>query len=144
MRRSAGTAEQGGCSLFQEANDTVVPRCLARPAVDAILEQAPVLPVLKIAQIDDAVPLARALAEGGLPVLEVTLRSDAALAAISLIRAEVPQAIVGAGTVLTPADLERVIDAGGMFAISPGATGALYAAAAKAQHPVDSRHRHRQ
>jgi 2-dehydro-3-deoxyphosphogluconate aldolase/(4S)-4-hydroxy-2-oxoglutarate aldolase len=105
-------------------------------AVDAILEQAPVLPVLNIAQLDDAVPLARALVEGGLLVLEVTLRSDAALAAISAIRAEVPAAIVGAGTVLTPGDLERVIDAGGMFAISPGATGALYAAAAAAQIPL--------
>lgn len=105
-------------------------------AVDAILEQAPVLPVLNIVQIEDAVPLARALAEGGLRVLEVTLRSDAALSAISLIRSEVPQAIVGAGTVLTPADLERVVDAGGMFAISPGATGALYAAAARTQIPL--------
>jgi 2-dehydro-3-deoxyphosphogluconate aldolase / (4S)-4-hydroxy-2-oxoglutarate aldolase len=105
-------------------------------AVDAILQQAPVLPVLNIAQLDDAVPLARALAEGGLRVLEVTLRSDAALAAISLIRAEVPQAIVGAGTVLTPGDLERVMAAGGMFAISPGATGALYAAAATTRIPL--------
>jgi 2-dehydro-3-deoxyphosphogluconate aldolase / (4S)-4-hydroxy-2-oxoglutarate aldolase len=105
-------------------------------AVDAILQQAPVLPVLSIAQPDDAVPLARALADGGLRVLEVTLRSDAALAAISLIRAEVPEAIVGAGTVLTPGDLERVMDAGGMFAISPGATDALYGAAATAQIPL--------
>ena len=105
-------------------------------AVDAILQQAPVLPVLSIAQLDDAVPLARALVEGGLRVLEVTLRSDAALAAISLIRAEVPDAIVGAGTVLTPGDLERVMEAGGMFAISPGATDALYGAAATARIPL--------
>lgn len=105
-------------------------------AVDAILQQAPVLPVLNITQLDDAVPLARALAEGGLRVLEVTLRSDAALAAISLIRAEVPEAIVGAGTVLTPGDLERVMAAGGMFAISPGATDALYGTAATAQIPL--------
>lgn len=105
-------------------------------AIDAILHQAPVLPVLSIARAEDAVPLARALIEGGLPVLEVTLRSDAALAAIRLIRAEFPQAIVGAGTVLTPADLERVIEAGAMFAISPGATDALYAAAAGASIPL--------
>jgi 2-dehydro-3-deoxyphosphogluconate aldolase/(4S)-4-hydroxy-2-oxoglutarate aldolase len=105
-------------------------------AVDAILQQAPVLPVLNIMQLDDAVPLARALAAGGLRVLEVTLRSDAALAAISLIRAEVPDAIVGAGTVLTPGDLEQVMDAGGMFAISPGATDALYGAAATARIPL--------
>lgn len=104
-------------------------------AVDAILQRAPVLPVLNITRLDDAVPLARALAEGGLPVLEVTLRSDAALAAISRIRAEVPEAIVGAGTVLTPADLERIIDAGAMFAISPGGTDAIYAAATTARIP---------
>jgi 2-dehydro-3-deoxyphosphogluconate aldolase / (4S)-4-hydroxy-2-oxoglutarate aldolase len=105
-------------------------------AVDAILRLAPVLPVLDITRLDDAVPLAVALAEGGLPVLEVTLRSDAALAAIRRIRAEIPEAIVGAGTVLTPGDLERVIDAGGMFAISPGGTDALYAAATTARIPL--------
>ena len=93
-----------------------------REAVDAILRRAPVLPVIAIAELDDAVPLARALVAGGLPVLEVTLRSDVALAAIARIVAEVPEAIVGAGTVLGEDDL----------AISPGATDALYVAAARA------------
>lgn len=104
-------------------------------AVDAILQRAPVLPVLSIEQLDDAVPLARALVSGGLPVLEVTLRSAAALDAIARIRAEVPDAVVGAGTVLTPADLDMVAAAGAGFAISPGASEALYAAAAGATIP---------
>ncbi|GAB2627904.1 bifunctional 4-hydroxy-2-oxoglutarate aldolase/2-dehydro-3-deoxy-phosphogluconate aldolase [Novilysobacter erysipheiresistens] len=98
-------------------------------AIDTILSRAPVLPVLAIERLDDAVPLARALVEGGLPVLEVTLRSDVALAAIRRIVDEVPDAIVGAGTVLTAADLDAVAAAGAAFAISPGATDALYTAA---------------
>ena len=104
-------------------------------AVDAILQQAPILPVLSIGCIDDAVPLARALVAGGLPVLEVTLRSDVALAAIAAIRAEVSGAVVGAGTVLVPDDLHAVAEAGAVFAISPGASDALYGAAADATIP---------
>ena len=104
-------------------------------AVDALLQRAPVLPVLNIERIEHAVPLARALVAGGLPVLEVTLRSAAALDAIARIRAEVPEAIVGAGTVLTPADLDDVTFAGAAFAISPGATEALYDAAVGARIP---------
>ena len=94
-------------------------------AIDAILRRAPVLPVLAIERLDDAVPLARALVDGGLPVLEVTLRSDVALEAIRRIVDEVPDAIVGAGTVLSAADLDSVARAGAVFAISPGATDAL-------------------
>jgi 2-dehydro-3-deoxyphosphogluconate aldolase/(4S)-4-hydroxy-2-oxoglutarate aldolase len=107
-----------------------------REAVDAILRRAPVLPVIAIAELDDAVPLARALVAGGLPVLEVTLRSDVALAAIARIVAEVPEAIVGAGTVLGEDDLDRVTNTGARFAISPGATDALYVAAARASIPL--------
>ena len=99
-------------------------------SIDAILRRAPVLPVLAIERLDDAVPLARALVDGGLPVLEVTLRSDVALEAIRRIVDEVPDAIVGAGTVLSAADLDAVAMAGAVFAISPGATDALYEAAA--------------
>jgi len=104
-------------------------------AVDAILTRAPVLPVLSIDRIDDAVPLARALVAGGLPVLEVTLRSAVALAAIAAIRAAVPGAIVGAGTVLGPGDLRSATDAGAVFAISPGSSDELYDAAAGAPIP---------
>ena len=104
-------------------------------AIDAILTRAPVLPVLAIERLDDAVPLARALVDGGLPVLEVTLRTPAALAAITRIAAEVDGAVVGAGTVLSPADRDAVAAAGAAFAISPGATQALYTAAAGQRMP---------
>ena len=96
--------------------------------IDAILARAPVVPVLAIADLEQAVPLARALVDAGLPVLEVTLRTPVALEAIRRIHDEVAGAIVGAGTVLTGADLAAVEKAGAAFAISPGATDALYAA----------------
>ena len=86
---------------------------------------APVIPVLTIERVADAVPLARALVKGGLPVLEVTLRTDAALEALRLIAAEVPGAVVGAGTVLNAAQLEQTNRAGAQFAVSPGCTPAL-------------------
>lgn len=98
-------------------------------AVDAVFAKAPVLPVIVIDRIEDAVPLARALVAGGLPVLEVTLRTAVALAAMRRIADEVEGAVLGAGTVLSPADLEAAAGAGCSFAISPGATPALYHAA---------------
>jgi 2-dehydro-3-deoxyphosphogluconate aldolase/(4S)-4-hydroxy-2-oxoglutarate aldolase len=103
--------------------------------LDDMLQQAPVVPVLAIERIEQAGPLARALVGAGLPVLEVTLRTPVALDAIRRIRIEVPTAIVGAGTVLTPADLVAVEDAGAAFAIAPGATPALYAAARTCKIP---------
>ncbi|MDR7099978.1 2-dehydro-3-deoxyphosphogluconate aldolase/(4S)-4-hydroxy-2-oxoglutarate aldolase [Lysobacter niabensis] len=104
--------------------------------IDQVLARAPVVPVLSIARIEDAVPLARALVDGGLPVLEVTLRTDAAIGAIRAIREQVPGASVGAGTVLSARDLSAVEAAGALFAISPGATDALYAAASDARIPL--------
>jgi 2-dehydro-3-deoxyphosphogluconate aldolase/(4S)-4-hydroxy-2-oxoglutarate aldolase len=104
-------------------------------SVDAILTRAPVLPVLAIDRLEDAVSLARTLVDAGLLVLEITLRTDAALAAIGAIAREVPGALVGAGTVLTPDQLDAVAAAGAMFAIAPGCTAALYAAAADARIP---------
>ena len=98
-------------------------------AVDAVFAKAPVLPVIVIDRVEDAVPLARALVAGGLPVLEVTLRTAAALEGMRRIAAEVEGAVLGAGTVLAPADLEASAAAGCSFAISPGATPALYHAA---------------
>jgi 2-dehydro-3-deoxyphosphogluconate aldolase/(4S)-4-hydroxy-2-oxoglutarate aldolase len=92
-----------------------------------MLGRAPVVPVLVIDDPLTAVPLARALCRGGLPVLEVTLRTSAALASIERIAAEVPEAIVGVGTVLTRADLERSAQAGARFAVTPGLTDALAA-----------------
>lgn len=103
--------------------------------IDALLQQAPVVPVLAVDDADDAVPLAETLVAAGLPVLEITLRTAAALEVIRRMR-DVPGAIVGAGTVLTAADLAAVQDAGAAFAISPGATDALYDAAKRAAIPL--------
>ncbi len=104
-------------------------------AVDAVFDAAPVMPVLAIEHLADALPLCRALVDAGLPVLEVTLRTPVALEAIALIARELPQAVVGAGTVLGAADLDAVTFAGARFAIAPGATPALYAAAERAPIP---------
>ena len=104
--------------------------------IDQVLARAPVVPVLSITRIEDAVPLARALVAGGLPVLEVTLRTEAAIGAIRAIHDEVPDASVGAGTVFNARHLSAVEAAGATFAISPGATDALYAAASDARIPL--------
>lgn len=96
---------------------------------DELLGQAPVLPVLSIAHVEQAVPLAQTLVDAGLPVMEVTLRSAVAMEVIRRIREQVPKAMVGVGTVLTPRQLAEVAQLGVAFAISPGATAALYAAA---------------
>jgi 2-dehydro-3-deoxyphosphogluconate aldolase/(4S)-4-hydroxy-2-oxoglutarate aldolase len=90
--------------------------------IAAIAGRAPVIPVLTIEEPETAVALAKALVKGGLPVLEITLRTEAALAALELIAQEVPDAIVGAGTVLNPGQLEQVQRAGARFGVSPGCT----------------------
>ncbi len=82
----------------------------------------PVIPVIVIDRVEDAVPLARALVAGGVKVLEVTLRTSAALDCIKAMIAEVPEAIVGAGTVRSIADAQAAKDAGCQFAVSPGYT----------------------
>ncbi len=97
--------------------------------IAAIAALAPVIPVLTVERRETAVPLARALVRGGLPVLEVTLRTEAALDAIKAIAAEVPEAVVGAGTVLNPTHLDQIQRAGARFAVSPGCTRELAAAA---------------
>ena len=94
-----------------------------------ILEAQPVIPVLKIDRLEDAVPLARALAKGGLPAIEITLRTPVALDAIRACAAEVPEAIVGAGTILNGRDFDAAAKAGSAFIVSPGGTSALFAAA---------------
>jgi len=100
--------------------------------VEKMMRTAPVIPVLVIEDAAHAVPIARALVAGGLPVLEVTLRTPAALDVIRAMR-DVPGAIVGAGTVLNADDLERAQDAGASFVVSPGLTKPLAKAAAKAE-----------
>jgi 2-dehydro-3-deoxyphosphogluconate aldolase/(4S)-4-hydroxy-2-oxoglutarate aldolase len=93
-----------------------------------LMQRAIVIPVLTIERVEDAVPLARALTAGGLSVLEVTLRTPAALEAIAAIASEVPEAVVGSGTCLTPADVNRSAQSGAKFAVSPGLTPDLLAA----------------
>jgi len=99
--------------------------------ISAIAAKAPVVPVLTIERPADAVPLARALVRGGLPVIEITFRTGAALEALRAIATEVPEAIVGAGTVLNARQLAQAQQAGARFAVSPGCTPALAGAALK-------------
>jgi 2-dehydro-3-deoxyphosphogluconate aldolase/(4S)-4-hydroxy-2-oxoglutarate aldolase len=94
----------------------------------SLLDIAPVVPVVVVADASDAVPLARALVAGGLPAIEVTLRTPAALDAIRAIADEVPDAVVGAGTVITPAQVGDCVAAGARFLVSPGWTDVLLAA----------------
>lgn len=102
----------------------------------AILKRAPVIPVLTVHGPDDAVPLAQALVDGGLPVLEVTLRTGGALKAIEAIAHAVPDAIVGAGTVLSASQVEEARSAGSRFLVSPGSTLKLAEAATHAGIPL--------
>ncbi len=102
----------------------------------AILARAPVVPVVIVEAIEDAVPLARALVEGGLPAIEVTLRTPVALDAVRAIAAEVEGALVGVGTVLDPAQLAAAERAGARFAVSPGHTARLLDAAAAGAVPL--------
>ncbi|NAW33702.1 bifunctional 4-hydroxy-2-oxoglutarate aldolase/2-dehydro-3-deoxy-phosphogluconate aldolase [Halomonas alimentaria] len=94
--------------------------------LDSICLKAEVIPVLTIQRLEDAVPLARALVEGGLTVLEVTLRTDCALEAIQRIKEALPQASIGVGTVLTPAQYRQAEEVGADFVVTPGTTEALY------------------
>ena len=95
-----------------------------------LLSDARIIPVITIERVEDAVPLARALVAGGLRLLEITLRTAAAPEAAAAIVAQVPDAVVGIGTVLRPDDLVRSRDLGAQFALSPGATPQLLEAAA--------------
>jgi len=101
-----------------------------------LLQRAPVIPVLTVEQVAQAAPLARALAAGGLTVLEITLRTPVALAVIEAMRRAVPEAVVGAGTLVQPADFRRVAAAGAQFAVSPGLTPQLAEAAAGVECPL--------
>lgn len=96
--------------------------------LEKALTRGPVIPVLVIDRVDDAVPLARALLAGGVQVLEVTLRTPAALDVIRTLVREVPEALVAAGTVTTPEQWEAVAHAGAHLAVSPGLTPRLLSA----------------
>jgi len=87
-----------------------------------VLKISPVIPVVTIDDPQDAVPLARALVAGGVKIIELTLRTDSALSSLKLIAEEVPDILVGAGTILTPAQADAAVQAGAKFLVSPGVT----------------------
>lgn len=101
---------------------------MSLPTLEDVMGRAPVIPVIVIDDVADAVPMAQALVRGGLPVLEVTLRTPAALAAMQAM-ARVPGAIVGAGTVLDAGMLQAAVQAGAQFLVSPGYSDSVAAAA---------------
>ena len=101
-----------------------------------IMRTSPVIPVIAIDDLAHAVPLARALVAGGIRVLEVTLRTEHGLAAIRAIAEQVPDAIVGVGTLTQPAEFAASRDAGAVFGVSPGLTNALIAAAKSSGLPL--------
>jgi 2-dehydro-3-deoxyphosphogluconate aldolase/(4S)-4-hydroxy-2-oxoglutarate aldolase len=101
-----------------------------------LMRIGPVIPVVVIDRLEDAVPLARALVAGGLRVLELTLRTPVALRAVEAVAGEVEDAIVGVGTITRPADFARAIEAGASFGVSPGLTHELAAAARDSGLPL--------
>ena len=106
-------------------------------SIDQILKVAPVVPVMVVERIEDAVPLAKALYAGGLKVLEITLRTPCALDAISAMVEALPEdAVIGAGTIITPKDLDAAVKAGSTFLVSPGTTPALIEAAKACPVPL--------
>lgn len=92
---------------------------------DSLLDRVPVIPVVVLHDAAHAVPLARALVAGGLPVIELTLRTPAALDAIEAIASDVPEILVGAGTIVAPGQAKEALSAGAQFLVSPGTTPAL-------------------
>jgi 2-dehydro-3-deoxyphosphogluconate aldolase/(4S)-4-hydroxy-2-oxoglutarate aldolase len=102
----------------------------AKTKLDAILARNRLIPVLTIEAVDHAVPLARALVEGGITALEITLRTPVAAAAAERIQREVPEAIVGLGTVRSAADVALAAGLGAQFVVSPGTTSEIYDAVA--------------
>ncbi len=101
----------------------------------ALIRPVPVIPVIVIDDLEQAIPLAKALVEGGLIVLEITLRTSVALQAVRLIRDAVPEAVVGVGSVLDSFQFQQARQAGAAFAVSPGTTEELIAAAIDQELP---------
>ncbi|GAW48915.1 2-dehydro-3-deoxyphosphogluconate aldolase/4-hydroxy-2-oxoglutarate aldolase [Nocardioides sp. PD653] len=98
---------------------------MSSPREMSVLDVVPVMPVVVVDSATDAVSIAKALVAGGLPAIELTLRTDAALDAIRAIADEVPGILVGAGTIVKPEQAELAMDAGAQFLVSPGTTGSL-------------------
>lgn len=108
---------------------------MSSPSERSLLSLVPVVPVVVIEELAHAVPVARALVAGGLPVIELTLRTPVALDAIRAIADEVPEITVGAGTIVTPGQAKEALDAGAQFLVSPGLTPALLDAMARTGLP---------
>jgi 2-dehydro-3-deoxyphosphogluconate aldolase / (4S)-4-hydroxy-2-oxoglutarate aldolase len=102
----------------------------------SLLGLAPVIPVVTIENPDHAIPVARALVAGGISTMELTLRTDAALEALRMVAAEVPEILVGAGTVLTPPQADEALASGAQFLVTPGATAGLLRHLAAAPVPA--------
>ncbi|EAP98092.1 KHG/KDPG aldolase [Janibacter sp. HTCC2649] len=110
-----------------------------RPVITSeadILDLAPVIPVVVVDSVEQAVPLARALVRGGIPVIEITLRSAAGLGAIEAVASQVEGMVVGAGTVVTPEQVQQVKDAGAQFIVTPGSPPRLLDAAIASGLPL--------
>lgn len=103
---------------------------------DILAQAKPVMPVMVIEQIEHAMPLAQALYDGGIDVLEITMRTDCALEAIALIKDEMPQCLVGAGTVINPEQFKQAVAAGSDFVLSPGITKHLVKKSKKYDVPL--------
>ena len=104
--------------------------------LDALLQLTPVVPVVVIEDASRAVPVARALVAGGLPIVEITLRTSAAIEAIGAVAADVPEAHVGAGTVLSEQQVKSAVSAGARFIVSPGLDEDVVSAAGELSVPV--------
>ena len=104
--------------------------------IDVICASAPVIPVLTLENADQALGIGTALVNGGLKVLEITLRSDYGLSAIKQLKKALPDAIIGAGTVLTPQQYEACVEAGADFIVSPGCTAQLLLHGSQSEVPL--------
>lgn len=102
---------------------------------ELVFSKSPIMPVIVIKELGQAIPLAQALIDGGVPILEVTLRTPIALEAVSLLTKTFPEAFIGVGTVTTPQHLVQAVDAGAQFALSPGCTQELLEAGVKSRIP---------
>ena len=107
-----------------------------RVSGETLLEMTPIMPIVEIEEVDRAVPLAEALKQGGIDILEVALRTPGSLEAISRIRKEVPDVVVGAGTVTSLEKFHAAVDAGSEFIVTPGLTPAIAQAGADSPLPV--------
>ena len=135
FRHRVSGAEQGAMSIYTEESPIAGKSTAKFMKIDDILTQAPVIPVIVVDQLEQAVPLAQALVDGGLPVLEVTLRTDVAMRAVEEISNTVTGAIVGVGTVTLASQFAESVAAGARFAVSPGLTDVLVDASLESNLP---------